>query len=168
VRNHLNLSFLGHHRSLYCQVKFCFNLCCREDEHRWQDEMLRQIDDWTEKNSSLLRTEAWGGAGPVPCIDASAGFHQKMEHVWELFNHAGRCIVKLQESLFSHAAIQTFERLHIHPFVFVWPSLITSLLCFVSWPSVMIFAAAERQRAPHVGPSPKGVAGGSRAAQGAR
>jgi hypothetical protein len=58
---------------------------------------MKKIDDWAERNSPLLPTEAWGGAGLVLFEDGSQGFHQKIEHFWELFNHAGRRILQLQE-----------------------------------------------------------------------
>jgi hypothetical protein len=77
--------------------------------------MLRQINDWTEKNSPLLQTEAWEGAGPVPCADCSDGFHQKIEYFWLLFNHAGRCIVQLQEIFIP---IFQFQFLRIYPIIF--------------------------------------------------
>ena len=89
--------------------------CCREGESRWQDEMMRQINDWIEKNSPLFQTEAWEGAGPVPCADCSDGFQKKIEYFWLLFNHAGRCIVQLQEIFIQRFQ---FRNLRIYPFIF--------------------------------------------------
>jgi hypothetical protein len=117
-------------RTCKVQVNFCIDLCCRDDERRWQDEMMRQMDDWMEKNSSLLRSEDWGAAGPLPCTDDSEGFHRKMEHVWELLNHAGRCIFQLQESsCFDQSRIFLFGHLAYFPIHLHLPSLIMCQLC---------------------------------------